>query len=378
MTCTTITEPCRTFPELRLHGNKDVRLDTVEALPCGFDEVRIKVAYCGMCGSDLHEYLTGPVHAPKVGEKDRLTGTELPITLGHEVSGTVTELGSAVASLKVGQNVAVHPALHDAEWYKEACGGCSIGSFNLCENISYYGVSAPSGGFSPEMVVKAVNCFKLPEDTTLEQGALVEPLTIAWHSVRSSGIQAGQDAVVLGAGPIGLGIIAVLRVWGVKTIIVSELMAKRKEYASLAGANLVIDPRETGPTGADPVVAAARKLSQDGAGAHVAFDATGLQATINTAIAAVRPGGIIFNIAVHQKPALININDIGFWEKKITGGIGSTTEDWEGVIDALASGRLFTKGFVTAVVNLSDAVNGALHELINNKEHHIKILVRPN
>jgi (R,R)-butanediol dehydrogenase/meso-butanediol dehydrogenase/diacetyl reductase len=125
------------------------------------------------------------------------------------------------------------------------------------------------------------------------------------------------------------------------------------------------------------VVVEARGRTEGHAGVHVAFDATGLQSTLTTAIAAIRPGGTVFNVAVHKQPLVIDVNSVSLWEKKLTGGIGASDDDFRGVIAAMASGGLRTEGFITSVVKLSHAVQGGLRELLNNRDEHIKILIEP-
>lgn len=120
---------------------------------------------------------------------------------------------------------------------------------------------------------------------------------------------------------------------------------------------------------------AIRQFSQEGV--DVAFDATGLQSTLDTALAATKPGGTIFNVAIHEKPLMLNLNDIAILEKKLLGGICYTHEDWERVLDALKKGDLPFEQMITAIVPLKDVVHGGFQELIRNKAAHVKILIQP-
>lgn len=123
------------------------------------------------------------------------------------------------------------------------------------------------------------------------------------------------------------------------------------------------------------MVAAIRQFSSEGV--DVAFDATGLQSTLDTALAATKPGGTIFNVAVHEKPLMLNLNAIAILEKKLLGGISYAREDWERVLDALEKGELPFEQMITAIVPLKDAVQGGFQELIRNKAEHVKILIQP-
>ncbi|PLB44823.1 GroES-like protein [Aspergillus steynii IBT 23096] len=365
--------PQHTITALRYYGQKDPRLEQIPARACGPNEVRVKVAYCGICGSDIHEYLGGPIFPPKPGERHPWTGQSLPVTLGHEMSGVVVELGSAVTGLQAGSKVSVNPALDDRHYGTEPCTTCQLGKRNICKRYASYGMSAEGGGFASEIVVNAINCIILPDSVSLRVGALLEPLAVAWHSIRLSGFQIKQTAVVLGAGPIGLAIVMLLRVWGARTIVVSEVTPSRKRMAVQFGADVVVDPSEK--SNEDPVLSAIYNINVDGA--DVVFDATGLQVTLDTAIAAVRPGGTVFNVAVHEKPLQLNLNDLVCFEKRLMGGICYTMEDFIGVLQALESGNAPAEDMITSIVSLNEVVEKGFLELINNKAAHVKILVDP-
>lgn len=391
----------------RYHGRRDVRVDAIPTPACGADEVRVQVAYCGICGSDLHEYLGGPIFSPHHGETHPYNGASLPITMGHELSGTIVEVGedssssqtvagANAAALRVGQRVVVDPCIRDRQLGTAPCVACANGTPNVCARLGFHGLNGPGGGLSEYLLVKAVSVWPLPDAIPLRVGALVEPLSVAWHCVRISGIRRGQDAVVLGAGPIGLALLLVLRAWGVRTVIVSEPLDARRELAVKYGADFVVDPTANKETknkkvnGAstvasldldvDPVVVKARETSGNnlGGGADVAFDATGVQTTLDTSIACVRQGGTILNVAIHEKPLSLNLNALALSEKRLMGGLCFTDEDFRAVIGALEDGSLVADGMVTAVVPLEDAVRGAFEELAVRREKHVKILVQPN
>ncbi|OJJ52811.1 hypothetical protein ASPSYDRAFT_213373 [Aspergillus sydowii CBS 593.65] len=372
-----------TVTALQFHGPKDVRLEQVPAAVCRPDEVRVQIAYCGICGSDIHEYLGGPIFSPAKGEANQYTGQRLPVTLGHEMSGTVVELGSSVSEsdpkLRVGTRVAVNPALNDRHHGVDPCTACKLALPNICKRYTSHGFSAPGGGLASEIVVKHYSCIPLPDSVSLKVGALMEPLAVAWHCVRISGFQKGQTALITGAGPIGLAILMVLRVWEAKTVVISEVTASRKQMARDFGADLVVDPTEsdTPKGGVDPVVAAAQAAVQAD-GVDVTFECTGLQTTLDTAIAGTRPGGTVFNIAIHEKPLMVNLNDLTLGERRLTGGICYTEEDFRGLIAALEAGKLEAEKLITSVVDLDDVIKKGLLELIHNKAAHVKILVKPN
>lgn len=342
----------------------------------------MQIAFCGICGTDIHEYLGGPIFVPQPGTKNKVTGIELPVTLGHEFSGTVIEVGQSVKSLNYGQRVIVNPAMDERHLGMTSCSPCKTGCHNICKRSVTYGLSAEGGGFCEQSVVKAISCIPLPDSVSLKVGALSEPLAVAWHCIRISGFKQGQTALVLGAGPIGLAILCLLKVWGASKTIISEVTEARIEQAKKFGANAVVNPlepfsgnREDEIT--DPVVAACRDLT-DGDGVDVAFDATGMQSTLDAAISAVKPRGTIFNVAIHERPLLLNLNLLAQQEKSIKAGICYTNEDFYAVLKVLAEGKIPAEDLITSVVPLSDVLNGGFMELINNKAKHVKILIQPD
>ncbi|EEU38100.1 uncharacterized protein NECHADRAFT_5758, partial [Fusarium vanettenii 77-13-4] len=364
---------------LQYYGKGDIRLEQITSLPCGPDEVRLKVAYCGICGSDIHEFLGGPIFPPQKGETNKYTGVSLPITMGHEFSGTVIEVGSQVNDITIGQGVAVNPAWDHRHYGADPCGPCKRGRFNTCDDMTTYGLGAPGGGFCEEVVVKAMNCIPLPDGVSLKVAALSEPLSVAHHCIDISGFKPGQTALICGAGPIGLALAAILRVKKASKIIMSEISQSRIAQAPKFGADAVINPLDKGNDGGhpqpDPVLTTVAHLTEDGV--DVAFDATGLQSTLDLCIAATRAGGVIFNVAIHERPLQINLNDLVKKEKKLMGGICYQNSDFEAVLQILAEGRLNAEDMITSVVPLSNVVNGGFGELINNKSAHVKILVKP-
>ena len=256
--------------------------------------------------------------------------------MGHEMSGTVVEVGSNVTMLSIGQEVCVNPSLDDRHYGAKSCFSCDSGKTNLCKRWATYGLNASGGGFSDEIVVRDINCLPLPEGVSLKVGALAEPLAVAWHSIRTSGFKGGQTALVLGAGPIGLAILLLLRSWQAEKIFITEVTQQRITHAQNSGADVVINPLQPTNNGAgkevetNPVLSTIRETHPEGV--DVAFDCTGLQTTLDTGIAAIKPGGTFFNVAIHEKPLLLNLNDIACQEKKLLGGICYTKEDFEQVL----------------------------------------------
>lgn len=227
--------------------------------------MQIAPAFVGICGTDLHEYLGGPTFCPL--HPHPVTGEKIPVTLGHEFSGTITELGPGVSGLKVGQKCAIQPMVCCGK-----CAACKAGSENVCHTTGFVGLSGGGGGLSDAVCVNANHVFPLPEGVRLDIGALVEPLSVAWHALSAAPeINPSSVILVLGGGPIGLAMILCLKAKGVTNIIVSELASSRQTFAQQFGAGRVISPLEV------DVIQEVHRLS-DGRGADVTFDCAGVPA----------------------------------------------------------------------------------------------------
>lgn len=219
----------------------------------------------GICGTDLHEYLGGPNFCPT--SPHAITGETIPVTIGHEFSGVIKELGPGVTGLEVGQKCAVQPTLFCGH-----CAACNTGAENVCHTGGFVGLSGAGGGLSEAVCVSATHVFPLPEDVPLDVGALVEPLAVSWHAVAAAP-EVGPESVVviIGGGPIGLANILCLKAKGVKKILVSEVASSRRNFATQFGASNVINPIES------DVNKAVLDLS-NGQGADVVFDCAGVPA----------------------------------------------------------------------------------------------------
>ena len=175
------------------HGQEDVRIEETESPSVGPEQVHLDVDSAGIRGSDLHEYVAGPIFIPNK-EPHPVSGETAPLTLGHEFSGVVTEVGDAVTHLRRGDEVAVNPILCCGE-----CRQCIGGNYHLCDSGGFLGLSGGGGGFAENIVIDAEKAVPLGDGVSLEAGALVEPLSVGLHAVRRSGLRAGDTAAVFGS-----------------------------------------------------------------------------------------------------------------------------------------------------------------------------------
>lgn len=350
---------------LRYYGPKDLRIDEIDEPKVRGGHVKIQVQWCGICGTDLHEYLGGPILIPDAENPHPLTGESLPVTMGHEFTGRVVEIGEGVEGFTVGDAVIVEPTLRDHTCYQ-----CRRGAHNLCPQIGFYGLSGLGGGLAEYAVIDARNVYVLPESVPTDVGVLIDPLVVAWQAMRDSGYKPGDTALVVGAGPVGLALLLTLKASGARWVGLSEVAERRKAQAVASGADAVLDPREVD-------VAEQVRKHTDGLGAHVAFDASGLPQTLETAIHAVRPGGTVFNVAIWEEPVLIDMNLLVMGGKKIASTL-AFADVHTSVIAALADARIQPADMITKRVALEDVIEDGFEELIRNKDEHIKIIVSPS
>lgn len=344
----------------RWHAAKDIRVEDMDEPNPGPGQVKIKVAWTGICGSDLHEYLAGPIFVP-VGEKHPLTEDKAPIIMGHEYCGEIAELGEGVTDLSVGDRVAIEPI-----FACDTCPPCRDGKYNLCEKLGFVGLSGGWGGFAAYSVVPARMAHKMPDDLSMEQGALVEPSAVALHAVRISKIKAGDKAAVFGAGPIGLLVTESLRVAGASEIHVVEPSETRRTKALELGATHVIDPQSE-----DPVEAI--KSTTD-IGVNVAFEVTGVPAVLTQAIDATCYEGQTLVVSIWEAEAPFHPNTVVLREREIQGTIAYRNV-YPKVMELMRQGYFRAESLVTKRISIDEIVDQGLEALATEKSQ-IKVLVQ--
>lgn len=346
---------------LRWHGPRDLRLEQIEEPKVQPGKVKLRVEWCGICGSDLHEYTAGPIFIPKDAPHP-ITGEKAPIVMGHEFSGQVVEIGEGVTKFKPGDRVVVEPIYACGE-----CETCRQGLYNLCPKMGFLGLAGGGGGFSEYVVFDDYRVHKIPDSVSYEQGALVEPAAVALYAVRQSRLKAGDKAAVFGTGPIGLLVIEALKAAGAAEIYAVELSPERKQKAAELGA-IVIDPKEY------DVVEELRKRT--GGGVDVAYETTGVGPVLTQSLNAVKPNGELMVLSIWEKEATIHPNHIVLAERKINAIIGYR-DVFPAVISLMAQGYFPADKLVTKRIKLEDAVSEGFEALLKER-NQVKILVKPN
>jgi (R,R)-butanediol dehydrogenase/meso-butanediol dehydrogenase/diacetyl reductase len=316
------------------HGREDVRIEDIPEPSPKTGEVKLRVLFNGICGSDLHEYYHGPIMTRTRAHP--LTGVKNPVVLGHEFCGEVVEQGKGVDDLKAGQLVAVEPI--------QTCGTCywcGIGQYNHCPRPAVHGYNREGGGLAEFTVVPRAMVHKLPGGISAQQGALVEPMAVAYHAIVRAQPQSGQTFVVHGGGPIGVGAFLTLKAMGDIQVIVCEPSAQRRQILSRLGAEHLLDPAGVN------VAEAIRDLTK-GRGADGSIDAAGVPAAFKAALASTAPMGNLVVVAMHMEPFPFNALSLLAGEVNITGS-KTYCHDYPAVIDLMTRGAYPVDGWVSTI-----------------------------
>jgi 2-desacetyl-2-hydroxyethyl bacteriochlorophyllide A dehydrogenase len=327
-------------------GDRRVESAQAEPTPPGPGEVRIAVAYTGLCGTDLHIF-HGNMDA-------RVTR---PLVFGHEMSGTIEALGDGVEGWAAGDVVTVMPLRWDG-----TCPACRAGHSHICQNLVFVGIDAP-GSLQQFWNVPAELLVRVPDGLGLQHAALAEPVAVAVHDVRRSELVAADRAVVIGGGPIGVLIATVARHAGADIVVIEPEARRREQIAELGFATL--DPVST-----DQV--AWVEQWTDGAGADVVFEVSGAAAAVRGATALAKVRGTLVVVAIHPTPREIDLQRVFWRELTILGARVYQRPDFETAVELLRDGIIPADLLISEVVPL-DGVQAAFGELESGRA--LKILV---
>lgn len=318
------------------------------------DEVLVKLEYVGICGSDMHYYETGAIGDYVV---------KPPFVLGHEPGGTVVEVGSNVKHLKVGDRVALEPG--------KTCGHCEFcrqGKYNLCPNVVFFATPPVDGVFQEYVAHEAALCFKLPENVSTLEGALIEPLAVGFHAANQGEAHAGQTAVVMGAGCIGLVSMMALKAEGVSRVYVVDVMQKRLDKALELGADGVINGRD------EDAVEAVRRIT-GGAGCDLVIETAGTEITTRQAIHMAKKGANLVLVG-YSKTGEMTLPMSLVLDKELTfKTVFRYRHIYPMAIDAVAAGKVNLKGIVTNIFDFDDIQN-AMDKSVSDKANIVKAVVK--
>ena len=300
------------------HGIRDLRMEEVQEPKPGLKEVKIKVKYCGICGSDLHEYLHGLF-------------PQSPF--GHEACGEIVEVGPEVAGFQPGDRV----------------------------------IAFEKGAYAEYLVCPQERLMKIPRDMTWERAAVVEPLAGAAYAIERAGIKASDTTLIAGAGPVGLMILLGLKAIGVKRIYVTEVSESRKRKAEELGASAVWNPMET------KIPARVKELTA-GEGVDVAVEAVGIEATLKDCLASVRYRGKVLVQGIFTER--IPVHMLGFVTRETT-MIGANSVNPPLAMSWIESRGTKPESIITKIIPLKQITASGFEVLSRKTKEEIKILVEP-
>jgi 2-desacetyl-2-hydroxyethyl bacteriochlorophyllide A dehydrogenase len=320
---------------------------TAERPSPGLNDALVRTLVTGVCGSDTH------------AAHGRHPFIALPYHPGHEVVGIVQEVGAEVTSVAPGQRVTVEPPLPC--WH---CKMCTSGRSNLCENLQFFGCGWEQGGMADFFTIPAHRLHVIPDDLDNHAAALIEPLSTPVHAVRIAGDVTGKSVVVLGAGAIGLLLLAVVRAHGARQVVVTDVLPAKRERARLLGADAVAD------AAAEDLVDQVRGVL--GESADVVFDCVAVRSTIHQAVAMASKGGTVVVVGVPSSEVTIPLPMVQDHQIRIQGSATYLPEDYAESITLLQRGAVRPIDIITATHPL-DAAADAFEQ--SSSGEHIKVLV---
>jgi (R,R)-butanediol dehydrogenase/meso-butanediol dehydrogenase/diacetyl reductase len=339
-----------------LRGVGDMELiDMAEPEP-GPGELKLRVRYCGICGTDLYQFESSLATA--------LINRQSPI-MGHEFSGEVVAVGAGVEGFAIGDVVTVNPL--------EPCGEClqcKSGRDNLClyERALGLGFHSP-GGFAEYLCARASRAVKLAPDAPADQAALTEPLAVAVHALNQGGLQRGETVFIAGAGPIGALCVAAARHLGAGRVVVSEPAPSRRSLAERLGADEVIDPSKA------PAAPHVLELTE-GLGVDLAVECVGITVALDDCAVATKRGGRIVIAGVFEQPTPIILLRTMAFEHHIIGAF-AYREEFAEAAQLIASGQIDVSPVISRTVGLAE-VPATFAELAADRNRYHKVLVSPD
>lgn len=317
-------------------------------------QVLVRVDYVGICGSDLHYFEHGRIGNFIV---------DYPFVLGHEVGGTVVALGEDVKDLKVDDRVALEPQITCGE-----CEFCKSGRYNLCNEVEFFATPPIDGVFQEYVAHEANLCFKLPDNVSTLEGALIEPLSVGLHAAMQGEAKLGQTAVVTGTGCIGLTSMLALKAMGVSQVIVVDLVDERLAKAKELGADYTINGKK------ENTVERILEITQ-GKGFDLGIETAGSEITTRQLIEASKKGANI--VLVGYSPTGEVTLPMGMaLDKELTfKTVFRYRNSYPTAINAVASGQINVKDIVTHTYEFAD-VKQALDDAINKKDEVVKAAIR--
>lgn len=335
-----------------LYGVRDLRVEDAPKPELHNDEVLIRVKATGVCGTDIHIYK---------GEWK----TETPIILGHEFSGVITEVGEEVKNLRIGDHIVAEPNILCGR-----CRFCRMSEVNyFCENLEATGVTV-NGALAEFVKTKERNVYRIPESMPFEEAALVEPLACCVRGVDQAGIRLGDAVAIVGAGPIGLLLLQLVKMAGASMVVQTDLEESRLELARSLGADYAVNARE------EDAVEAVMRLT-NGYGVDVAVEAVGSPEAITQAMMMTRRGGRLNIFGVSPQYAVWEVKPFSLYEKELTITTSYRSPfTFQRAVKIASSGKVRLKPLISHVFPL-EKIGRAFEIAEKRLDGAVKIIMKP-
>jgi (R,R)-butanediol dehydrogenase/meso-butanediol dehydrogenase/diacetyl reductase len=351
---------------VRFHGKRDIRVEDVPGPqgPLAADDVLIQPLVCGICGTDLHEYLGGPIVTP--AKPHPYSGAQLPQILGHEFSARVLDVGKDVKHVHAGDRISVQPLVTPRNDYFGR-----RGLYHLSPCMACIGLSWNWGGLGQQAVIKGYNAIPVPKKLTDEQAAMIEPSAVALYALDRGRVTTGSTVLISGLGPIGALALLGARAAGASKIFVSEVNLNRLRRAKeLVPDCIVVNPSTT------HLLELIRDETEEGVGVDAALECVGLEASLNTCVDAVRPQGVVVQAGLHSKPATVDAMKWALKDITVEATWCFPTYSFTRVASMIESGVLPVEKVATAQIKMEDIVKSGFEALLDPAGDHLKILVK--
>lgn len=350
---------------VRWHGRMDLRFEEIPDAPApGPGRVRVRVEWAGICGTDREEWRTGP-HAIQVGSPHPTTGRMAPIVLGHEVAGTLVDIGAGVKGLHEGDLVALDGILPC-----ERCYWCRANQPQLCVSLASIGFHA-DGGLAELITVPAQTAIRVPNGTPADTAALAEPVAVAVRALRRGRLRAGESIAVVGSGMIALAAVRVARSFGASIISVVARPGPRRDLSRTLGADAVFDLD-------DPDLPARLLETHEGRGPDLVLEAAGSVASAQRAIVSARRGGRVVLVGLPVEPVPFDVYGFVLAEREIIASLSHVwNEDFTQAVELLSRGVLRADEVVSVRLPLEEAVTRGFEAMARLDLPGAKVLVGP-
>ncbi|XP_066994503.1 sorbitol dehydrogenase [Anabrus simplex] len=341
-----------------LYKVNDLRLEQRPIPEPKDDQVLLKMGCVGICGSDIHYLVHGRINKFIV---------ESPMICGHEASGVVVKLGKNVTKLKIGDRVAIEPGVPCRK-----CSFCKEGRYNLCEDIFFCATPPDDGNLSRYYAHAADFCYKLPDHVSLEEGALLEPLSVGVHACRRAGVCLGSTVLITGAGPIGLVSLISAKAMGASKVVITDLLQHRLDQAKKLGADFTIQVGK-GET-EDELVNQIHSLM--GEAPEKTIDCSGAEATIRLAILATKSGGVVVLVGMGSPEVKVPLVNACAREVDLR-GVFRYCNDYPIALALVASGKADVKQLITHNFKLEETIK-AFEVARTGEGNPIKVMIHCN